>query len=86
MHDKGVLTTFSLFSSCPIQFVVSRNGETNIALWAIWRLAQEVIRAAGKPVVFGGGGKYPKMTLDTYDLLLRACAVPVVGDAIRDGC
>ena len=44
------------------------------------------MRAEGTSVVFDGRGKHPKMTEDTNDLLLRACALTVVGDAVVDGC
>jgi len=40
----------------------------------LWRLTQQVIRAQGKSVVFGGRGKYTEMAFDTTDLLLHACA------------
>ena len=52
----------------------------------IWLQAQQVIRAEGKSVVFGGRGKHFKMTLNTYDLLLNAYALPVMGDAVQEGC
>jgi len=48
---------------------------------AIWRRAQQVIRAEGTSVVFGGRGKHPKMTLHTNDLLLHS----VVRDAVGVG-
>ena len=57
-----------------------------IELWAIWRLVQKVIRVEGKSVGFGGRGRHPKMTFDMYDLLLRACYLSVVGDAVQHGC
>ena len=55
-------------------------------IMTIWLQAQQVIRAEGKSVVFGGRGKHFKMTLNTYDLLLNAYALPVMGDAVQEGC
>ena len=49
---------------------------TAIGIWSIWRMAQQVIRAEGTSVVFGGRGRHAKMTVDTNDWqLLRVCII-----------
>jgi hypothetical protein len=50
------------------------------------RITGEIIGSKGKSVAFGGCGKLPEMTFDTYELLLRACALAVMGNTVQDGC